>query len=199
MFSLAKLMTPALGLVAGLALMSAASGLAAAQETHVVFITHGQSGDAYWSVVKNGMDDAAKTLGVKADYLSPETFDMAKMAQMIDAAVASKPDGLVVSIPDASALGTSVKNAVAAGVPVIVIDSGGSKLTKNSAASCSWGSRSMMPASWPASAWPRPVSRTRRASTMRSATRVSTIVAPASPKGSVSTCLSCRASSIRPK
>jgi len=130
MFSLAKLMTPALGLVAGLALMSAASGLAAAQETHVVFITHGQSGDAYWSVVKNGMDDAAKTLGVKADYLSPETFDMAKMAQMIDAAVASKPDGLVVSIPDASALGTSVKNAVAAGVPVIVIDSGGSKLTK---------------------------------------------------------------------
>ena len=37
------------------------------------------------------MDDAAKTLGVKAEYLSPETFDMAKMAQMIDAAVASKP------------------------------------------------------------------------------------------------------------
>jgi simple sugar transport system substrate-binding protein len=127
MFSLSKLMKPALGLAAGLALTAAA---AAAEETRVVFVTHGQSGDAYWSVVKNGMDDAAKTLGVKAEYLSPETFDMAKMAQMIDAAAASAPDGIVVSIPDASALGASVKNAVAAGIPVIVVDSGGSQLTK---------------------------------------------------------------------
>jgi simple sugar transport system substrate-binding protein len=104
--------------------------LAAAAETRIVFVTHGQSGDPYWSVVKNGMDEAAKTLGVKAEYLSPETFDMVKMAQMIDAAAASKPDGLVVSIPDAAALSDPVKNAVAAGIPVIVIDSGGSKLTK---------------------------------------------------------------------
>src|SRR5262245_54387493 len=103
--------------------------LAASAETRVVFVTHGQSGDPYWSVVKNGMDDAAKTLGVTAEYLAPETFDMAKMAQMITAAAASKPDGLVVSIPDAAALSGPVKDAVAAGVPVIVIDSGGGKLT----------------------------------------------------------------------
>ena len=130
MFSLAKFMRPVLGLVAGLALLSAASGLAAADQTRVVFVTHGQSGDPYWSVVKNGMDDAAKTLGVKAEYLAPETFDMAKMAQMIDAAVASKPDGLVVSIADPAAISEPVKNAVAAGIPVIVIDSGGAELTR---------------------------------------------------------------------
>jgi simple sugar transport system substrate-binding protein len=75
------------------------------------------------------MDDAAKLLGVKAEYISPDTFDMAKMAQMIDTAAASKPDGMVVSIPDAAALSQQVKNAVAEGIPVIVIDSGGSKLT----------------------------------------------------------------------
>jgi simple sugar transport system substrate-binding protein len=110
-----------------------AAGLVASSalaETRVVFVTHGQSGDPYWSVVKNGMDDAAKALGVKAEYLSPETFDMVKMAQLIDAATASKPDGLVVSIPDAAALSEPVKNAVAAGIPVIVVDSGGAKLTK---------------------------------------------------------------------
>ena len=66
-------------------------------------ITHGQAADPYWSVVKNGVDAAAKTQGVKAEYLAPETFDMVQMAQLIDAAVASKPDGLVVSIPDADA------------------------------------------------------------------------------------------------
>ena len=130
MFSLAKIMKAALGLLAGLTLMSAATSIAAADETRVVFVTHGQSGDPYWSVVKNGMDDAAKALGVKAEYLAPETFDMAKMAQMIDAAVASNPDGLVVSIADPAALSGPVKNAVAAGIPVIVIDSGGSKLTR---------------------------------------------------------------------
>ena len=127
---LTKLMKSLLGLAAGLTLLAAASGMAAADETRVVFVTHGQSGDPYWSVVKNGMDDAAKTLGVKAEYLAPETFDMAKMAQMIDAAAASKPDGLVVSIADPAALSEPVKNAVASGIPVIVIDSGGGKLTK---------------------------------------------------------------------
>ncbi len=126
---LRKWLKPLLGIAAGLAFISSAVEPAAAQETHVVFVTHGQSGDPYWSVVKNGMDDAAKTLGVKAEYLAPETFDMAKMGQMIDAVVASKPDGLVVSIPDAAALSNQVKGAVAAGIPVIVIDSGGSKLT----------------------------------------------------------------------
>src|SRR5262245_31879861 len=107
-------------------------GLAASAfaQTRIVFVTHAQSGDPYWSVVKNGMDDAAKALGVKAEYLSPETFDMVKMAQLIDAATASKPDGLVVSIPDAAALSGPVTEAVAAGIPVIVIDSGGAKLTK---------------------------------------------------------------------
>ena len=131
MFSFSKLTKPVLGAVAGLALLSSAATIAAAADTqtHIVFVTHGQSGDPYWSVVKNGMDDAAKLLGVKAEYLSPETFDMAKMAQMIDAVTASKPDGMVVSIPDEAAISGPVKNAVAAGIPVIVIDSGGSKLT----------------------------------------------------------------------
>ena len=40
------------------------------------------------------------------------------------AAVASQPDGLVVSLPDADALGPSVEAAVAAGIPVITMNSG---------------------------------------------------------------------------
>jgi simple sugar transport system substrate-binding protein len=115
-------------LALGLSVVAGLAGTASAQ-TRVVFVTHGQSGDPYWSVVKNGMDDAAKALGVTAEYLAPETFDMAKMAQMITAAAASKPDGLVVSIPDADALSGPVQDAVAEGVPVMVIDSGGGKLT----------------------------------------------------------------------
>jgi simple sugar transport system substrate-binding protein len=112
------------------ALMLTAPALSHAEETRVVFVTHGQAADQYWSVVKKGMDDAAKTLGVKAEYLAPETFDMPAMQKLLEAAIASQPDGLVVSIPDESALAPSVEAAVKSGIPVIVIDSGGSELSK---------------------------------------------------------------------
>jgi simple sugar transport system substrate-binding protein len=97
---------------------------APAQATRIIFITHAQAVDAFWSVVKNGVDDAAELMGVEVQYQAPQTFDMVAMAQLIDAAVASKPDGLVVSIPDGEALGDSIRAAVAAGIPVISMDSG---------------------------------------------------------------------------
>lgn len=91
---------------------------------HFIVVTHGQASDPFWSVVKNGVDQAATDMRVTVDYESPQTFDMVAMAQMIDAAVAAKPDGLVVSIPDPTALGPSIKAAVDAGIPVISINSG---------------------------------------------------------------------------
>ncbi len=87
-------------------------------------ITHGQASDPFWSVVKKGVDQAAHDMGVQAIYESPATFDMVAMSHLIDSAVAAHPDGLVVSIPDANALSPSIKAAVAAGVPVISINSG---------------------------------------------------------------------------
>ncbi len=87
-------------------------------------ITHGQASDPFWSVFKKGVDQAAKDMGVQAIYEAPPTFDMVAMSHLIDSAVAAKPDGLVVSIPDANALGPSIKAAVAAGIPVISANSG---------------------------------------------------------------------------
>ena len=63
-------------------------------------------------------------MGVSVQYEAPNTFDMVAMAHLIDAAVATKPDGLVVSIPDANALSPSIRRAIAAGIPVISINSG---------------------------------------------------------------------------
>jgi simple sugar transport system substrate-binding protein len=100
------------------------TGSAQSSPPRFVVVTHGQASDPFWSVVKNGVDQAGKDLGVQVEYQSPGTFDMVAMSQLIDAAVASKPDGLVVSIPDANALGPAIKRAVAAGIPVISINSG---------------------------------------------------------------------------
>ncbi|MCL4238834.1 MAG: sugar ABC transporter substrate-binding protein [Anaerolineae bacterium] len=90
----------------------------------IVVVTHGQAADPFWSVVKNGVDQAGKDMRVTVEYQAPASFDMVAMSQLIDAVVASDPDGLVVSIPDPDALGPSVKAAVAAGIPVISINSG---------------------------------------------------------------------------
>ena len=103
----------------------AVSAMAAqAKELKIIAVVHGQANDAFWSVVKNGIVAGAKDAGVQVEYRSPETFDMVAMSQLIDAAVNQKPAGLIVSIPDASALGPSIKKAVAAGIPVISMNSG---------------------------------------------------------------------------
>lgn len=99
----------------------------------IAVVTHGQSSDTYWTVVKKGVDDAAKLMGVDVTYQAPQTTDMVAEARMIDAAVAQKVQGLVVSIPDADALDKSVKAAVDAGIPVIVIDSGEDEVPKTGA------------------------------------------------------------------
>jgi simple sugar transport system substrate-binding protein len=87
-------------------------------------VTHGPASDPFWSVIKKGVDQGAKDMGVQAIYEAPPTFDMVAMSHLIDSAVAAHPDGLVVSIPDPSALGPSIKAAVTAGIPVISINAG---------------------------------------------------------------------------
>jgi len=93
-------------------------------------VTHGQASDPFWSIFKNGVEQAGKDMGVKVNYSAPDTFDMVKMAQLIDAACAKQPSGLVISLPDATALGPSVQKCVAAGIPVISANSGSDAYAK---------------------------------------------------------------------
>ncbi len=119
------LVSVALVAMVGLGTQALGQGSSPARsDLHFVVVTHGQAADPFWSVVQNGVKQAGKDMGVHVDYQAPDTFDMVAMAHLIDAAVATKPDGLVVSIPDADALGPSIKKAVDAGIPVISINSG---------------------------------------------------------------------------
>ena len=117
------LKTLALGVAVAGCLMGA-SQLASAKDIKIIVVSHGQANDPFWSVVKNGVVAGGKDAAVQVEYRAPETFDMVAMSQLIDAAVNQKPDGLIVSIPDGSALGPAIKKAVAAGIPVISMNSG---------------------------------------------------------------------------
>ena len=46
------------------------------------------------------------------------------MSKLIDNAISQKPKGIIITLPDAAALGKSVKAAIAAGIPVISMNSG---------------------------------------------------------------------------
>jgi simple sugar transport system substrate-binding protein len=98
--------------------------LAQADGARFIFVSHGQASDPLHSIVKNGAFAAASRYGVQVDYRSPQTFDMVQMSQLIDAATNQKPDGLIVTVPDPDALGPAIQRAVAAGIPVIAVNSG---------------------------------------------------------------------------
>jgi simple sugar transport system substrate-binding protein len=87
-------------------------------------VTHSDEG-SFWSVVKKGAEAAAKAEGVKLIW-SPANNDPQKEAQLIDAAVSQKVDGLAVSVPNADAIKGSLAKAKAAGIPIITLNSGAS-------------------------------------------------------------------------
>ncbi len=85
-------------------------------------ITHSAPGDAFWDRVKSGVERAGDDYGVTVGYSSDP--DPAKQAALIDGAVADDVDGIVVSMANPDGLEDSIKAAVAAGVPVVTINSG---------------------------------------------------------------------------
>jgi simple sugar transport system substrate-binding protein len=88
----------------------------------IAMVTHSDEG-SFWSVVKKGAEAAAKQEGVKLIW-SPSNNDPQKQAQLIDAAVSQKVDGLAVSVPNASAIRGSLQKARAAGIPIVTLNSG---------------------------------------------------------------------------
>lgn len=107
-----------------MAIVSWAMMSVAAVAIDVIVVSHGQANDPFWSVAKNGVDSACKDMKISCKYTAPGTFDMVEMAKLIDNAVSQKPKGIVITLPDAAALGKSVKAAIAAGIPVISMNSG---------------------------------------------------------------------------
>ena len=108
-------------------LLAAAATLAlttSALAERYVMITHTQGTDPFWPVVEKGGKDAAKALGVDLEYNYAASGDMADMAKLIEAAAATQPDGIIVSLPDADALGGAIKAAADSGIPIVTINSG---------------------------------------------------------------------------
>lgn len=76
----------------------------------------------YWDECRKGMEAKAAELGVKAEFLGPETSDAAKQVAIFESVVARKPAGISVSPNDPETVKAAVAAAMAAGIPVIAWD-----------------------------------------------------------------------------
>jgi simple sugar transport system substrate-binding protein len=86
-------------------------------------ITHGGASSPFWAIVRNGVEAAARQMDVLVTYRAPDIYSLDRMKAMVDQAIAAKPDGLVVSLPEPG-IAPAVRRAVKAGIPVVTINSG---------------------------------------------------------------------------
>jgi len=77
----------------------------------------------YWKTAFEGFQKAAAEYGVTADLRGPNRFDPQAEVQEFRSAVASKPAGILVSVTNSSLLAPEIDAAIAAGIPVITMDS----------------------------------------------------------------------------
>jgi ribose transport system substrate-binding protein len=80
-------------------------------------------GLSYWKTADAGLQAAANRYGVKAEMRGPASLNAQQEADEMDAMIARKPAGILVSAADPKLMQPEIDKALAAGIPVITIDS----------------------------------------------------------------------------
>ncbi|MFZ2635959.1 MAG: ABC transporter substrate-binding protein [Rectinemataceae bacterium] len=107
-----------------LVLLLAVSGTAVAQTIYIPLISKGFQ-HQFWQAVKEGAMQAAKDFNVTITFEGPESETMVdKQIDMLAAAIAKKPSAIGFAALDSKAAIPLLKQAQAAGIPIIGFDSG---------------------------------------------------------------------------
>ncbi|MEY2244326.1 sugar ABC transporter substrate-binding protein [Streptomyces sp. BF23-18] len=103
---------------------AAAQGRAAVNTPRWTFamITHSGDGDTFWDIVQNGAKQAAVKDNI--NFLYSHDDEAQQQAQLVDAAVDKKVDGIIVTLAKPDAMKAAVARAHKAGIPVITVNSG---------------------------------------------------------------------------
>ena len=77
----------------------------------------------YWKAAGAGFSNAAAQFKVRSDFEGPQNYDPKAERDALDEAVRKKATGILLAVTDPALLKDSIDKAVAAGIPVISIDS----------------------------------------------------------------------------
>src|ERR1700722_3703871 len=108
--------------LAGLLLSSACSSLPHTEgEKYYLIVPNTKS--PYFLQVAAGLNQAAGELQVHVALIGPESYDTAMENSEFQRIAALKPAGILVSVADAKIMTPSINAAIAAGIPVVTVDS----------------------------------------------------------------------------
>jgi len=102
--------------------------IASAKTFNYYIVSHGGPGDPFWGVVMKGMEDSTNFINkatddtIKSTYSGPAKYSVEQLVDMINSAVAARPDGIAVTITDANAVEEPLRRAIEMGIPVIAIN-----------------------------------------------------------------------------
>jgi simple sugar transport system substrate-binding protein len=88
----------------------------------VALITHQSPGDTFWDLVRRGAEAAAAKDNVELQYSHDP--DAAAQANLVRSAVSGKVAGIAVTLAEPAVMAPAVQTAVAAGIPVVAVNSG---------------------------------------------------------------------------
>jgi len=94
----------------------------AAPRMTVALITHQAPGDTFWDLVRRGAEAAAAKDNVELQYSHDP--DAAAQANLVRSAVSAKVAGIAVTLANPVAMTPAVQTAIAAGIPVVAVNSG---------------------------------------------------------------------------
>ncbi len=100
----------------------ASSTDASSKKVKIIMLLNDQFDPYYLTMVK-GAEAEAKTLGIDFSWQAPTTIDVASQTALLQSIAATKPDGIIMSAVDATAMVAPMKAVEAAGVPIITVDS----------------------------------------------------------------------------
>lgn len=109
---------------------SAAEGRAAVNTPRWTFamVTHSGDGDTFWDIVQKGAKMAAQKDNI--NFLYSHNDEGQQQAQLVQAAIDKKVDGLIVTLAKPDAMKDVVAKATRAGIPVITVNSGSAESKK---------------------------------------------------------------------
>jgi len=111
----ALLLVVVLGLTVGLSI----AAMAGEAKYTFYFVSHIGPADPNMLWLTKSIDAIKKVLPVEVIYSAPEVFSIEKQRELLEAAIAAKPDGLIVPITDPVALEEPLRRAIAQGIPVV--------------------------------------------------------------------------------
>jgi simple sugar transport system substrate-binding protein len=100
-------------------------GSSGRNDIRIEFAMVGIPGDPFYNVIKNGARQAKDDLGVDVAYKETSQYDFQEQKRLIEAAIARKPDGLVISDESPDVLDPVIADAVDAGIPVVIANAMG--------------------------------------------------------------------------